>query len=231
MNGKSNLIYALAAVTSLALGLGVSFWRAADENRVLTRANLAADMALGEAQDEIKFLQEKLQRETKTREYADTARIAAERNMQAARDKLTAEIKTNEATEAARMQVAARLEATEADLHAAQQVKTGIEAELYATNTHLSKTEDALKSIETAWQLSEYKVITLENQLKEQASAHANTETALSGPVAPARPHGVRHIRKPASNRTAHLVRRTNLRHHRTTTSKRVPILTEEAGG
>ena len=35
MNSKSNLIYALAAVTSLSLGLGIAFYRAASENHAL----------------------------------------------------------------------------------------------------------------------------------------------------------------------------------------------------
>ncbi len=71
MNSKSNLIYALAAVTSLTLGLGISFYRAATENHALMRANHATEMALAVAQDEAKALREKLQRETKARGYAE----------------------------------------------------------------------------------------------------------------------------------------------------------------
>ena len=78
MNSKSNLVFALAAVTSLALGLGISFWRAAAENNELMSANHVAEMALAAAQDETKALHEKLQRETKVREYAEAARAIAE---------------------------------------------------------------------------------------------------------------------------------------------------------
>jgi hypothetical protein len=56
MNSKTNLFYVLAVVSSLALGLGISFWRAATEASELRRAHHTAEMALSVAQDEVKFL-------------------------------------------------------------------------------------------------------------------------------------------------------------------------------
>jgi chromosome segregation ATPase len=180
MNSKSNLIYALAAVTSLALGLGMSFWRAAEENHALMRANLSAEMALASAQDEIKSLNEKLQREAKARTYAETARVAAERAGQAIRETLDREIQAHQATEDARVRVASRLDAIEADLYAAHQARGEMETALQTVNTQLVQTEEARQNIETAWQLAEYKVISVTAELKEQISARLAAETALA---------------------------------------------------
>jgi chromosome segregation ATPase len=180
MNSKSNLIYALAAVTSLALGLGMSFWRAAEENHALMRANLSVEMALASAQDEIKLLTEKLQREAKARGYAETARVAAERAGQATRERLDQEILGHQATEDARVRVAAELEAIDADLYVAHQARTEMETALQTVNTQLVQTEEARQAIETAWQLAEYTVITVSAQLDEQTSARQAAETALA---------------------------------------------------
>ena len=78
MSSNSNLAYALAAMTALALGLGASFWRSSGENKSLLRANLSASAALEAAQDEAKVLRERLAREIKAREFAEEAQTVAE---------------------------------------------------------------------------------------------------------------------------------------------------------
>ena len=90
MNSKANLVYATAALAALALGLGVSFWQSAAENKELTRANQAANMALAAAQDEAIILRDKLDREAKGREYAEAAQAVAEHSEHATREKACA---------------------------------------------------------------------------------------------------------------------------------------------
>ena len=187
MNSKSNLIYALAAVTSLSLGLGIAFYRAASENHALMRTSHATEMALGVAQDEAKALREKLQRETNARGYAETAQAAAERAQHATREKLAQETKAHEAAEAARVRVAAELEATVLDLassrHAVQVSEKALmkaETALQTANAQLAQTEEARQSIETAWQSAQNTVITVTAQLNDQISARKTAEAALA---------------------------------------------------
>jgi hypothetical protein len=187
MNSKSNLIYALAAVTSLALGLGVSFWRAATEANELRRGNHAAEMALGAAQDEMKVLRERLTRETKTREYAEAAQTVAEHTERAVREKLAHETKAHQATEAARAQASAeqqaasiKLASTGDALRGAEEAKVKAESALLAANAQLAQTEEARQSIEIAWQRAVYNVIIASAQLNDEASARKAAEGALA---------------------------------------------------
>jgi len=170
----------LAAVTSLAFGLGISFWRAAQENHALQRSNLAAEMALGAAQDEIKSLNERLQRESKAREYAEAGKAVAERAEAMTRDKLAHEAKAHQATEEARVRISARLEAAQADIYAAHQANTEVEASLQTANTQLAQSEETRRNIELAWQFAEYKVSTITAELKEQTEALKAAEAALT---------------------------------------------------
>jgi chromosome segregation ATPase len=176
MNSKSNLIYALAAVTSLALGLGISFWRAATENHALMRANHATEMVLAATQDEAKTLREKLQRESKAREYAEAAQAVT-------REKLAQETKAHQAVEAARAQTASELQAANAKLAStgealriSEEGRVKAETALQTANMQLSQAEEARQSIETAWQLAEYTVITVTAQLDDQISARKSAE-------------------------------------------------------
>ena len=188
MNSKSNLIYVLAAVTSLALGLGISFWRAATEANVLRRGNHAAEMALGAAQDEMKVLRERLARETRAREFAEAAQTVAEHTEHAIREKLAQETKAHQATEAARAQASAELQATSIKLastvdalRVAEEAKVKAESALLAANAQLAQTEEARQSIETAWQRAEFTAITVSARLNDEISARKAAERALAG--------------------------------------------------
>jgi hypothetical protein len=128
MSSSSNLAYALAAMTALALGLSVSFWRSSAENKSLRRENLTAGIALEAAQDEAKVLREKLAREIKAREFAEAAQTVAETSERGTREKLIQETRAKRAAVAARQEAEAQLEMTA--MKFAQEVKARNAAEL-----------------------------------------------------------------------------------------------------
>ncbi len=159
MNSKSNLLYALAAVTSLTLGLGISFWRAATEANELRRAHHTAEMALFAAQDEMKVLYGRLARENKAREHALAAQAAAERSERMARGKLEQETAAHQATEDA---------------------KAKLESALQTAAVQIEQTEESRQSIETAWQSAEYAEIMVTARLNDEISARKAAEEALA---------------------------------------------------
>ncbi len=187
MNSKTNLIYVLAAISSLALGLGVSFWRAATEASELRRAHHAAEMALSVARDEIKFLHGRLSRESKAREHAHAAQAAAERAERAAHAKLEKKAAAHLATEAALARAVTELRATSAKLastmealRATEEAKAKLERTLRTKAAQLVRTEESRQSIETAWQRAEYTVIIVTGRLKEEIAAREAAERALA---------------------------------------------------
>ncbi len=111
MRSNSNLVYALAGVTAIAIGFGVSFWRSAAENEELTQANLTAAVALEAAQDETKLMRERLQREAKLRESAEAAQAITEQSERALGEKLAAEARAKHAARMAAARARAALQA------------------------------------------------------------------------------------------------------------------------
>lgn len=158
MNSRVNLVYITAALAALVLGLGVSFWRSAAENKQLSQANLAAGMALAAAQDEAKVLREKLDREAIAREYAEAAQTVAEHSEHTTREKLAQETRAHQAAEAALLQAA---------------------AELQTTTARLANEQEARRSMETAWQQAEFALVSMTAQLNDEMSAKQAAEAAL----------------------------------------------------
>jgi chromosome segregation ATPase len=170
----------------------MSFWRAAEENHALMRANLTSETALLAAQDEIASLNGRLLHEAKGREFAELGRGVAERAERATREKLAQEANARQASEAERERLASRLEAADADLFAAHQTRDGIETALQSASTQLVQSEEARKHLETAWQMAEYKVITITGQLNQAISARNAAQTVQAGAANQAVKSGMR---------------------------------------
>jgi hypothetical protein len=208
MNSKANLVYVTAALAALALGLGVSFWRAAADNDELTRDNQTLTMALEAAQDEAKAFREKLDREIKAREYAEAAQTVAEHSERATREKLgqetrarraaeqseqamaykvAEEIKARAAAEAIEMDTAAELQelntkfaAVEKARQAAEEARGSAEKALETANTQIEQERNALQSVEFARQEAERAAARVTAQLNEEISARKLAESALA---------------------------------------------------
>jgi hypothetical protein len=143
MSSNSNVAYALAAMTALALGLGASFWQSSVENKRLLRANLTAGIALETAQDEAKVLRERLAREIKAREFAEAAQTIAETSERGAREKLLQETKAKQGAEAARLEAEAQLETAALKLAQERETRIRTGAALNAANADLAKEREA----------------------------------------------------------------------------------------
>jgi len=187
MPSNSNLVYALAAMTALTLGLGVSFWRSSAENKNLLQANLAAGAALEKAQDDKKMLREKLLRETKAREVAEAARTVAETSERATREKLMLETKAKRAAEAAHLEAEAQLEA--AALKFAQEAKARTAAEeaqaktgaaLETANAELAQEREAREAAELSRDQAVETITGLTVKLNEEVAARNAVQDALT---------------------------------------------------
>src|SRR5947209_1033221 len=96
---STHQLYALAIISALCFGLGVSFWRSAVENKRLVAAIHAAEMARMTAEDDAKESRDSLRREVKARQFAETAQSVAEQRERGVREKLVRETKTRESAE------------------------------------------------------------------------------------------------------------------------------------
>jgi hypothetical protein len=181
MFSNSNLIYALAAMTALALGLGASFWRSAAENKSLLQVNLTAVIALEAAQDQAKALRETLAREIKARQAAEAAQTVAEISEGGTREKLMQEIKAKQAADARLHTASAKLAEEAKAREAADLANMRIVAALEAANADLAQEGEARRAAELRRDEAAATIAGLTVKLNEEVAARNAAQEAIAG--------------------------------------------------